>query len=320
MQSMARRIAVGAVLFAALGATACSGPGSGETRSAAALVRLPPVTRAPEVALAGHFAATGPATSHDVDSQPTKSNQKFVTPERLERGYTIVAVGVNGDNMLSAGLAPGLIEGGYPGAVEVVDWTTGYWPLFVYHLRAGSRHRAAARWIAEKITAYRAHYPGREVNLVGYSAGAVVAVEAVEGLAEGQQVDRVVLLAGAISPLHDMRPVLRRALQGVWSYCQPQDVVALWAGTLLAGTADGHHIVSAGAVGFWRPPGLGEEERQLYRDKLVQLPYQPQMALSGNLGGHFQCISRKFVAQWIAPVLTAEPHAVADKRSAPTSR
>jgi len=221
-------------------------------------------------------------------------------------GYTIVVVGVNGDNMLNAGLAPGLVEGGYPGAVEVVDWTTGYWPLFVYHLRAGHLHEMFARRIADKILDY-SRYPGRPVNLVGHSAGAVVAVEAIEALPDGVRIDRAVLLAGAISPLYDLRTVLERTRHGVASYYQTQDVVALWAGTLVAGTADGTHLPSAGAVGFWMPLGASDETRGLYRDRLVQLPYKPRMALSGNLGGHFQCVGRKFVAEWISPMLAGHP-------------
>ena len=232
------------------------------------------------------------------------ARQPYVTAERLARGYTIVVVGVNGDNSLTAGLAPGLVDGGYPGAVEVVDWTTGHWPLFVVHLRSPGLHRAGANLVGEKIEAYRARYAGREVNLVAYSAGAAVAVEAVEALPTGPRVDRIVLLASAVSPAYDLRPVLRRTRVGVWSYYQPQDVVALWAGTLVAGTADGAHLVSAGAVGFWMPFDATDEDRDLYRQKLVQLPYDPEMVASGNLGGHFQCTGRQFVARWIAPTLS----------------
>ena len=241
------------------------------------------------------------------DQRPDSAQQPFVTPERLDRGYTIVVVGVNGDNSLSSGLVPGLVEGGYPGAVEVVDWTTGFWPLFIYHLRAHDRHRTWAKTIAEKIVAYQNHYPGRPANLIGYSAGAVVAVKTLEALPEGREIDRAILLAGAISPWYDLRTALGRTRLGVWSYYQPQDAVALWAGTVLSGTADGYHTVSAGAVGFWTPFGLTADERQLYRDKLVQLPFRPQMIMSGNFGGHFQCVSRAFVAQWIAPVLIGSP-------------
>jgi hypothetical protein len=276
----------------AVAALAASAPTLHAQPPSAAASRLPRVADAP------------PAADR---AAADAADQTFVTPERLARGYTLVVVGVNGDNMLSAGLAPGLVEGGYPGAVEVVDWTTGFWPLFVYHLRAGKRHRAAAEQIADKMIAYQARYPGREVNLVGFSAGALVALKAVEALPAGRQIDRVVLLAGAVSPWYDLRPAMAGARVGVWSYYQPQDVVALWAGTLVAGTADGQHFVSAGAVGFWPPRGLSEDERMLYREKLVQAPFRPEMITSGNLGGHFQCVGRKFVATWIAPILTGEP-------------
>ena len=36
---------------------------------------------------------------------------------------------------------------------------------------------------------------------------------------------------------------------------------------------------------------------------------QTQIAFigSGNLGGHFQCVGRKFVSAWIAPILSGAP-------------
>jgi hypothetical protein len=277
---------------------------------AAVLIALATLTAhaaPPDDAPASRSRFKTPAPSEDTASQAGSATQPYLTPERLARGYTLVVVGVNGDNILSAGLAPGLVEGGYPGAVEVVDWTTGFWPLFVYHLRAGTRHREAAKQIADKIVDYQTRYPGREVNLVGFSAGAVVAVKGVEALPAGRHVDRVVLLAGAISPWYDLRTALTRARVGVWSYYQPQDVVALWAGTLVAGTADGTHFASAGAVGFWPRPEFDDSDRELYRTKLVQAAYRPEMITAGNLGGHFQCVGRKFVAEWIAPLLTTEP-------------
>jgi hypothetical protein len=295
MRLLSRPTVTAALLLGAATLAVCSAPPVNAQAPSVGRSRLPSV---------GNAADADPTARA---ANPAPADQPFVTPERLSRGYTIVVVGVNGDNMLSAGLAPGLAEGGYPGAVEVVDWTTGFWPLFVYHLRAARRHRAAAEQIAGKIAAYQARYPGREVNLVGFSAGAVVAAKAVEAMPEGRRIDRVVFLAGAISPLYDLRTVLARTRVGVWSYYQPQDLVALWAGTLVAGTADGHHIVSAGAVGFWTPVGLSEDERRRYDEKLVQAAYRPQMIASGNLGGHFQCVGRRFVAAWIAPILTGEP-------------
>ena len=40
------------------------------------------------------------------------------------------------------------------------------------------------------------------------------------------------------------------------------------------------------------------------------------MAADGNLGGHFQCVGRKFVTEWIAPLVSAAPDAVAAERGA----
>ncbi len=197
MRSVAGRLAALLLLPAALALGACSAPAP-TTAAAPGLSRLPPVPPG-EVAPTDNLPACY-SSAQEPTADNAAASSPLVTPARLARGYTIVVVGVNGDNSLSAGLAPGLVAGGYAGAVEVIDWTTGYWPLFVYHLRAEARHKAGAELIARKIAAYQNRYPGREVNLVGYSAGAVVAVEAVETLDPGRRVDRLVLLAGASRP------------------------------------------------------------------------------------------------------------------------
>jgi len=240
----------------------------------------------------------------------------LLTAERLAHGYTIVVVGVNGDNSLSEGLAPGIVDGGYPGAVDVIDWTTGYWPLFVYHLRSGARHDAGARAIVDKIAAYQAQYPHGEVNLIGYSAGAAVVLEALEELPDGAEIDRAVLLAGAVSPMHNLSPALSHCRLGLWNYHQPQDVVALWAGTLVAGTADGAHLVSAGAIGFFPPADASA--KPLYDAKLIERCYEPGMMRHGSFGGHFQCVSRKFAAGWVAPLLSERNPAVPAQPTSPT--
>ncbi len=226
----------------------------------------------------------------------------LMTSERLLQGYTIVVLGMNGESFFSDGLAPGIVEGGYTGAVDVIDWTTGFWPLSIYHLRSPGMHDAGARAIVDKITAYQALHPHAEVNLIGYSAGAAVILEALEELPSGSEIDRAIFLAAAVSPLHDLGPALSHCRQGIWNYYQPQDVPALWAGTLLIGTADGAHIVSAGAIGFFPP--FESETKSLYDAKLKNCCYELAMARYGNLGGHFQCMNRKFAAGWVAPLLT----------------
>jgi pimeloyl-ACP methyl ester carboxylesterase len=311
MRFLPRSVAGGMLLLlATIMLASCSAPPMSNPARVQAFKPLPPVESAADVAMTMPASARAPiaaAMAQPSANPPVAVVQPYVTPQRLDHGLTIVIVGVNGDNMLSAGLAPGLIEGGYPGAVEVVDWTTGYWPLFLYHLRAEKRHEEYARRVAGKIVTYQTQYPGRPVNLVGYSAGAVVAVEAIEALPAGRQVDRTILLAGAISPLYDLRVAIQRSRDGIVNYYQTQDVVALWAGTTLMGTADGSHLPSAGAVGFWPPLGASDDDRRLYQDSLVQLAYTPRMALNGNFGGHFQCVGRSFVAEWISPMLSGHP-------------
>ena len=289
MSPRARAIAARSLLLASASLGACTTVAVRDAEPIAGHSRLPPV---PALEL---------TQSHEAVRDQSPGD--YLTTERCRLGYTIVVVGVNGDNMLSAGLAPGLIDGGYEGAVDVIDWTTGHWPLFLYHLRSGRAHDAGARAIGDKVAAYRAQYPGREINLIGYSAGAAVVLQALEQLPSSEHIDRAILLAAAVSPAHDLRPALARCRVGLWNYYQPQDVVALWTGTLLAGTADGAHVMSAGAIGFW-PLKMAEAERTLYEQKLVQLAYNPRMALAGNLGGHFQCVNRRFIAQWITPMLS----------------
>lgn len=319
MSLVPRWLIIGAVWLAATILSSCAAPQATDEARVAAFKPLPPVDEVAIAPGADYVAAEQPTLPAPAGDVSTASHEPYVTPERLQQGYTIVVVGVNGDNVLSAGLAPGLVEGRYPGAVQVVDWTTGYWPLFIYHLRAAERHQRFARLIADKIVAYRRAYPGRPVNVVGYSAGAVVAIKAIEALPEGAKIDRAILLAGAISPLYDLRTALERTRDGIVSYYQVQDAVALWAGTMLAGTADGVHLPSAGAVGFWTWPGASQQDRHLYRDKLVQLAYKPQMAATGNLGGHFQCVGRNFVAEWISPMLAGHPgHELARRPGAAT--
>ena len=59
--------------------------------------------------------------------------------ERRRLGLILVLPGIEGEGPLNHNLARGLAEGGLAGSIEIYDWTTGYWPLFVYHLRGARR-------------------------------------------------------------------------------------------------------------------------------------------------------------------------------------
>ena len=228
---------------------------------------------------------------------------EWLTPERADKGYTIVLTGVEGTSYHNIGIARGLIEAGYPGAVEVRDWTTGHWPLFVYHLMALKRNKEQACQIAEQILKYQNQYPGRPVTLIGHSGGAAMAVLTLEALPADRNVDQVVLLAAAISPDYDLTTALVHSEQGIVNFHSWGDVPHLVFGTLALGTIDRQHTVSAGASGFHVPAELSDQARELYAARLHQVPYRLAMLKSLNAGGHMGPANHKFVAEWVAPRL-----------------
>jgi pimeloyl-ACP methyl ester carboxylesterase len=221
----------------------------------------------------------------------------------VERGYTIVLPGVEGTSWFNISIARGLIDAGHESAVEISDWTTGYWPMFVYHLVALERNKAQAQEIAARIVAYQDRYPDRPVTLIGHSGGAAMAVLVLEALPDDRKITQAVLLAGALSPDYDLSTALDRTERGISNFYSGGDVLYLMAGTLALGTLDRQHAVSAGAVGFRTPEHLSPERQKWYESLLHEEPYRFEMLRSLNFGGQMGPANRKFVAQWVAPRL-----------------
>jgi pimeloyl-ACP methyl ester carboxylesterase len=226
--------------------------------------------------------------------------------DRQSRGYTLVLNGIEGAHVGHAGFVTGLKSGGVDSEIEVVDWTTGTPALMLMHLRHETRNRHQAEQIAAKIVQYQDQHPGRPVNLVGHSGGGAMVLLTLEALPSNRRIDSAILLAAAISPDYDLRPALQKVDRGLWNYSSfAGDSVLLVAGTTAFGTVDGRHTISAGAVGFRLPPDASEADRQLYRDKLFERPYRPQMALSGNLSDHYGPMNPLFARNELAPILNA---------------
>jgi hypothetical protein len=96
---------------------------------------------------------------------------------------------------------------------------------------------------------------------------------------------------------------LARTESGIVNFHSWGDVGYLMAGTLVLGTIDRQHTISAGASGFRVPTTADDDTRRLYAARLHQVPYRLEMLRSFNLGGHFSPTNRKFVAEWVAPRL-----------------
>ena len=132
------------------------------------------------------------------------------------------------------------------------------------------------------------------VYLMGYSAGGYVATRALELLPEDVTVDAVALLAPAFSPGRDMACAVGRTRPGKFivssSLC---DWLIVGMGTLLCGTCDRKHTLSAGTLGC---RGGGSEG-------ITQLRWRPAMMKTGNVGGHFAASAAGYVAAYIAPAM-----------------
>lgn len=225
--------------------------------------------------------------------------------ERRNHGYTLILNGIEGSHVAHVGLVEGLKSGGVQSEIELYDWTTGNPALMLFHLRSEQRHQKQAAAIAQKIIAYQDHYPGRPVNLIGHSGGGGMTLLTLEALPADRRIQSAILLESAISPTYDLRKVFPKVERGIWNYSSSiADSALLVAGTTLAGTIDGKHTISAGAIGFHLPEDATDVDRQLYATKLFERPHNFQMLLNGNPGEHYGCMNPIFVRRELAPIIT----------------
>ena len=224
---------------------------------------------------------------------------KRMEPQRLDRGLVLILPGIEGRSFLNVSVMAGLLDAGLPYAMEIVDWTTGCILLAIYHLRAWRRNLRVARQIANRVVEYRRQYPGRPVWLIGHSAGGAMSLLTAEFLPGEQPLTGIVLLAPAMSSRYPCHAAMQRTERGIWNFHSAGDVWFLGLATLLFGTFDGVHWPASGCIGCARRSEPSPAaERQLW-----QIPFRWGMISQFNLGGHFGCVNRVFVAETIAPIL-----------------
>ena len=222
--------------------------------------------------------------------------------ERLKRGLVVVLPGIQSRSSITVDMVRGLVDGGVDCGIEIWDWTTGWWPLFVYHMNATRRNRAVARRFAHRLALVRRTRPDIPVHLVGYSGGAGLALWILEQLPEDTPLTSAVLLAPAVSPHYDLRPALRRTRRGVWVCSSHLDYFFLTFGTCVVGNLDGPNTTSAGFAGF-AGHGTGVRGDGGAHPQYRPIRYEATMAASGHLGGHFGWVNRLFAAERLAPLL-----------------
>jgi pimeloyl-ACP methyl ester carboxylesterase len=227
-----------------------------------------------------------------------KQPNRYVAPERLERGLVVILPGIEGHSPLNDAITEGLEEGGVNWALEIRDWTSFWGPL--HTLRAEERNRGIAKEIAVRIQRYWVAFPDRPVVLVGQSGGGAMAVWVAESLSD-DRLKGLLLINTSLSPDYDLTDALERTREGAVNFYSSRDWMMLGIGTTFYGTMDRQHSASAGLKGFEVPPRLPRAY-----EKLHQIGWTKEMAETGNWGSHLSSGTRKFVTRYVAPFVLSE--------------
>jgi pimeloyl-ACP methyl ester carboxylesterase len=183
--------------------------------------------------------------------------------------------------------------------VEVRTWGVPF--MTIHNLRAHERNSATAAAIAAEIAEWRGTNPDAPFYLVGYSGGGGMATLVTAALPQGVSIDRLVLVAPAISPDYPLATdVLPHVREHVVNYASERDLQVGW-GTRTFGTIDRKNIESAGAIGF-----AAAHERLLeYRWSSVDLAV-------GHAGNHLGYLGRLWQAAKLLPALdpSVDPEAL----------
>lgn len=210
--------------------------------------------------------------------------------------------GAGGFQATTAALRRAVQEELLPLQVDAFEWTHGYGRVladqtdFCYA-------RAEGRRLAATIVAYWASHPGKDLYLIGHSAGSAVALAAAECLPPNS-VRRIVLLSPSVSADYDVTPALRCAREGVDVFYSGRDWGYLGIGVTVFGTADRRwSCPAAGRVGF-RMSSPSAESAVLCQ-KLRQHAWHPCVVWTGNCGGHYDGYRDGFLRAYVLPLLTA---------------
>jgi len=215
-------------------------------------------------------------------------------PEFAPRGCVFMIPGVEGTTWQFGGTVRGLRQAGVDCRIEPIAW--GKHPFRQLHnLCALSSNRKRAEDIANRIAAYKASHPDAPVTLIGYSGGGGMAVLTAEALPPGVMLDRLILVAAAISPRYDLSRALEHTRNGLINYYSPRDWAFLGLGTGVFGTIDRRWGSSAGRVGFQDEVG-----RLIQSPRIVQIRWQREWIDLGHNGGHIGWLSPRWARTVLA--------------------
>ncbi len=206
------------------------------------------------------------------------------------RGRLIVLPGVGNTRFHLAGFVDRAQRQLPDFEIEVKPWGLPF--LMLHNLRAHERNIETARLIAADITDWRRAHPDELLYLIGYSGGGGIATLVVDSLPHGVGVDRLLLIAPAISSGYQLqRNVMPHVDEFVVNYASELDLQVGW-GTRTFGTIDRINGDSAGAVGF-----------ALDHPRLLQWHWSPTDRVYGHRGNHMSYLGRRWQNATLLPAL-----------------
>jgi pimeloyl-ACP methyl ester carboxylesterase len=220
-----------------------------------------------------------------------------VPPEKVDVAI-FVADGAGNFKACSKSLAEVVHKDKLPIYVHPFEWSHGYGRIFADQL--GFEHaQAAGAALASQIAEFHTRYPHCRIFVMGHSAGATVALAAVEETPAGT-IERCFLIGPSVSASYDLRPALTKVRHAVHVFYSEHDWWYLGLATQVVGTQDRQWLEAAsGRVGFrFQPDNLDE---QALEKKLRQHPWRPRDADTGNLGGHYGGYQPNFLRRNVLP-------------------
>ena len=204
------------------------------------------------------------------------------------RGRVLVLPGVFNTRFHLARFARSIEQRGFD--VEVRLWGAPLRPL--RNLAAHERNVRTAVQISGGLARWRIDHEQDSLYVVGYSGGGGLAVLAVSALPAKVTVDRLILVAPAISPKYPVETdVLPHVREFVVNYASAKDLQVGW-GTQRFGTIDRERTKSAGAIGF-----------DLAHSKLVQWHWSNASIGHGHYGNHLSYLGHRWQTAALLPAL-----------------
>src|SRR6185437_17133914 len=125
--------------------------------------------------------------------------------------------GISGRRWVDDQLALGFRDAGYAGVLQMYDWTGNAAGLGALH--AYQRNQIEAQKVADFIVENFRKQPGMHIILTGHSGGTGIIIWALEKLPTDVKVDKVILLASALSPEYDLSKALAHVRDACFSFC-----------------------------------------------------------------------------------------------------